>query len=80
MMRSVVPTFCKEMIDFAAERLMKLEVGAATGAEYGENSAERGKGLHVSNLTLPKSAGDHPAAQLHHVLGHDRGLMQIKGP
>jgi hypothetical protein len=29
------------MIGFAAERLMELEVGAATGASYGENSAER---------------------------------------
>ena len=26
---------------FAAERLMELEVGAATGAGYGEKSAER---------------------------------------
>ena len=31
----------REMIGFAAERLMELEVGAATGAEYGEKSAER---------------------------------------
>ena len=29
------------MIGFAAERLMELEVGAATGAGYGEKSAER---------------------------------------
>ena len=29
------------MIGFAAERLMELEVGAKTGADYGEKSAER---------------------------------------
>jgi broad specificity phosphatase PhoE len=29
------------MIGFAAERLMELEVGALTGAPYGEKSAER---------------------------------------
>lgn len=31
----------REMIGFAAERLMELEVGSATGAGYGEKSAER---------------------------------------
>ena len=31
----------REMIGFAAERLMEMEVGAATGAGYGEKSAER---------------------------------------
>ena len=31
----------REMIGFAAERLMALEVGAMTGAGYGEKSAER---------------------------------------
>ena len=31
----------REMIGFAAERLMEPEVGAATGAGYGEKSAER---------------------------------------
>ena len=31
----------REMIGFAAERLMELEVGGATGAGYGEKSAER---------------------------------------
>jgi transposase-like protein len=29
------------MIGFAAERLMELEVGAKTGADYGEKSSER---------------------------------------
>ncbi len=31
----------REMIGFAAERLMELEVGAKTGADYGEKSSER---------------------------------------
>jgi len=31
----------REMIGFAAERLMELEVGALTGAPYGEKSADR---------------------------------------
>ena len=31
----------REMIGFAAERLMELEVGAKTNAEYGEKSTER---------------------------------------
>ena len=31
----------REMIGFAAERLMELEVGALTGAAYGEKSADR---------------------------------------
>jgi len=31
----------REMISFAAERLMEMEVGGATGAAYGEKNAER---------------------------------------
>ena len=31
----------REMIGFAAERLMELEVGSLTGAGYGEKSLER---------------------------------------
>ena len=31
----------REMIGFAAQRLMELEVGALTGAAYGEKSPER---------------------------------------
>ena len=31
----------REMIGFAAQRLMELEVGSLTGAAYGEKSAER---------------------------------------
>ena len=31
----------REMISFAAERLMEMEVGALTGASYGEKSPDR---------------------------------------
>jgi transposase-like protein len=33
--------FLREMIGFAAQRIMELEVGALTGAGYGEKAAER---------------------------------------
>ena len=34
-------SFLREMIGFAAERLMELEVGALTGAALGERSPDR---------------------------------------
>lgn len=45
-LRALVDKSCdadllREMIGFAAERLMELEVGAKTGADYGEKSSER---------------------------------------
>ena len=39
----------REMIGFAAERLMALEVGALTGAPYGEKSAGQEAKLHSTN-------------------------------
>jgi putative transposase len=33
--------FLREMIGFAAERLMEMEVGGLTGASYGERSPDR---------------------------------------
>eukprot|EP01035_Chromulina_nebulosa_P062556 gene62556-85549_t len=33
--------FLRDMIGFAAQRLMELEVGSLTGAAYGEKDAER---------------------------------------
>ncbi len=34
-------TFLREMIGFAAQRLMELEVGEVTGAAHGERSPDR---------------------------------------
>jgi transposase-like protein len=39
--KSADADFLREMIGFAAQRLMDLEVGALTGAEHGERSASR---------------------------------------
>ena len=50
----------REMIGFAAERLMELEVGTKTGAEYGEKSGERlaqRNGLSYDFPRLPCNKG-----------------------
>ena len=39
--KSADADFLREMIGFAAQRLMDLEVGGLTGAGYGEKSADR---------------------------------------
>ncbi len=41
MAKSADAEVLREMIGFAAERLMEIEIGALTGAGYGEKSAER---------------------------------------
>jgi hypothetical protein len=51
----------REMIGFAAEWLMELEVGAATGAGYGEKS--------LSAWPMPEGVNAQP--QVHHAVGHD---------
>ena len=40
----------REMIGFAAERLMELEVGGLTGAAHGEKSPVRLVQRHVSEM------------------------------
>ena len=39
--KSADATFLREMIGYAAERLMELEVGELTGAAHGERSSNR---------------------------------------
>ena len=41
MEKSADADLLREMLGFAAERLMELEVGAKTGADYGEKSSDR---------------------------------------
>ena len=41
MEKSADADLLREMIGFAAERLMELEVCAKTGADYGEKSSDR---------------------------------------
>ena len=63
----------REMIGFAAERLMEMEVGAATGAGYGEKDPLRlGRAAHPEaeeGLLLP----DLPGAAAHGREGADGG-------
>ena len=44
----------REMIGFAAERLMELEVGGAAGAGYGEKSVERLAQRNGSRRPMPR--------------------------
>jgi hypothetical protein len=45
----------REMIGFAAEKLMELEVGAKTGAAYGEKNALRLASLFGALKSSPSS-------------------------
>jgi putative transposase len=46
--------FLREMIGFAAERLMEMEVAALTGAGHGEKSPER-LSFDLPESELPKA-------------------------
>ena len=46
--------FLRDMIGFAATRLMELEVGALTGAAYGEKDADRLAQRNVSGGWRPR--------------------------
>lgn len=61
-----------EMIGFAAERLMELEVGAATGAGYGEKSAERRVQRNGLSYDFPRLPCDKGAAARHPKYGGQR--------
>lgn len=62
----------REMIGFAAERLMELEVGAKTGADYGEKGCER---LPQRNGTPRAETGREPrrAGAVHAPFGQVEG-------
>lgn len=56
--KSADADFLREMIGFAAQRLMELEVGGLTGAPYGEKNPER-----LASVTATASAtGRHAPA------------------
>ena len=52
--KSADADFLREMIGFAAQRLMELEVGGLTGAAFGEKNPER---LAQRNPVLSLSKG-----------------------
>ena len=62
----------REMIGFAAERLMEMEVGAATGAGYGEKSAERRVQRNGLSYDFPWLPCDKGAAARHSKCGGQR--------
>jgi hypothetical protein len=66
----------RETIGFAAERLMELEVGALTGAGYGEKSPEQLVQRSASALAAPTSFGasasSGPGIGARRTIGHRR--------
>jgi transposase-like protein len=55
-------TFLREMISFAAQRLMELESEAQCGAGYGERRVDRRKQRRLPRARLGDSHGDGRAA------------------
>jgi hypothetical protein len=55
----------REMIGFAAERLMELEVGAKAGTGYGEKGAERLAQRNGLSYDFPRLLCDKGAAARH---------------
>ena len=66
----------RDMISFAAERLMELEVGGLTGAAYGEKSPIRlvqRNGHRERDWQTRAGKVELHIPKLHHVLGHHLG-------
>ena len=61
--KSADADFLREMIGFAAQRLMDLEVGSLTGAGYGEKSSARLTRRNVTDRLIPRFTDQNSRAQ-----------------